>query len=1062
MITSVKNKSFWFEELELNTGQHAVVYGAPGSGKTELALKAAAQFNDGALILANSSEQKKILEQRAGSVRIIASAAVAVATVGSFALDILKQEAAINGDPVPSLIPAAAQDELIKKAVADLQLAELAELQENPNFCTEIRDVWRVLDERNILGELPGDLLDSANFYAPLWRAATAVVQCCRERLAGSGTYTADSIANRAAQLISEHPMSRFKLPKLVLVDDAADLLRTGENLLVALAHKGVTVWLFADPDTASTVYKGGNSQLIIEADRLNPASLISVMPKIDRVYLPTVHRQGSELRRVCEKISQRIGARRIIDHRKALAAVDRESVFKLHLAASDSERISAIAYELRAARLLRKTPLEWSDMMVICRTRSEVERLARELKNREVPTTTLGGGVILKNSAIVRDLVTILETVLSESQFSAEQIIRLLSGPLFGVSMPKLRNLQAHMLAVYNAVEADAAEVDAPASGYVKLKYKNSEKVFENFIASNDIANVTSKMAFDNRAYQALLQLRTIITQTRKQIPTHTVREMLWQIWSGAGIAEELRNMALGSDAIAAKYGNEMLDAVCQLFHVFKMNETESTALSPLDLCAQILRSDTPQTKFINASAQQAVIVTTANSVAGLEAKLVCVTQLQSGQWPNLKKQGSMFAISELTSALDDETADAAEQDYRTQVTHDELRLFLISCSRASSELHLFAMSSESEAPSQFWNIFGGEENADEVSQQTTIKNGLTLRDRVASLRYQLELDPDNTEVAGQLARFALQGVPGANPAEWYGYLQPSTARGVLPKENLRIPGSRLDNIERCPLETVFYILNGKTTDNARLHENIILHDLVGTKEDEDTLMSLRNQFIERMFEILRNDIPAIGELKHRGVKEKFNDQVLSKSVEKFKGKILASNAEYNLSVDGVTVYGSVDLVLGDLDSAGSSKNLELVDVSSKSKISAKDSYFLTSMIIAAADGAIEGISTDDKQVSAKFLYISKGKLAELSREPKKSKTVGEGAAETAEKNGEKHLRDEFHAFVQEAAKALTSREVKAKTVSHCELYSSYGIRECQKLLIPAVSWQDEQCDQN
>src|SRR5690606_25101927 len=104
-----------------NTG-HALVVGGPGSGKTTLAVQLAAEGVRSGIVAADRLVVLAATRRGAGDLRDRVSSALGVPTsqplartAASLAWSILRVSAVTRGEPIPTLIPGAEQDEILRE-----------------------------------------------------------------------------------------------------------------------------------------------------------------------------------------------------------------------------------------------------------------------------------------------------------------------------------------------------------------------------------------------------------------------------------------------------------------------------------------------------------------------------------------------------------------------------------------------------------------------------------------------------------------------------------------------------------------------------------------------------------------------------------------------------------------------------------------------------------------------------------------------------------------------------------------------------------------------------------
>lgn len=326
----------------------------------------------------------------------------------------------------------------------------------------------------------------------------------------------------------------------------------------------------------------------------------------------------------------------------------------------------------------------------------------------------------------------------------------------------------------------------------------------------------------------RAVHRIAAVLSAGRKALarPESTSTEVLWALWEASGLEKvwvaQTRNA--GPDADAA---HRNLDAMIGLFEAadrFDEQMRGAGAEQFLDFIdAQDLPMDTLAARGVR---QDAVEILTPALAAGQSWRTVYVCGLQEGTWPNTTVRGSLLATGDLVDLCDARIRQRAQQQageeqapparirsYPERVRdtrHDELRMFAVAATRASTRLVLTAVCNDDEAPGEFFDFVLP---TDAVSDSTDVpitrvRRPATLRSLVAELRRTLveeslnamraedaqngtqqesaqagtapeedALTPEESAyrldaASRTLARLANAQAPGAAPDEWWGLL--------------------------------------------------------------------------------------------------------------------------------------------------------------------------------------------------------------------------------------------------------------------------------------------------
>jgi ATP-dependent DNA helicase len=330
----------------------------------------------------------------------------------------------------------------------------------------------------------------------------------------------------------------------------------------------------------------------------------------------------------------------------------------------------------------------------------------------------------------------------------------------------------------------------------------------------------------------RAVHRIAAVLSAGRKALarPESTSTEVLWALWEASGLEKTwvAQSHGAGPDADAA---HRNLDAMIALFEAadrFDEQMRGAGAEQFLDFIdAQDLPMDTLAARGVR---QDAVEILTPALAAGQSWRTVYVCGLQEGTWPNTTVRGSLLSTGDLTDLCDArlrQRAQQAEQQAGEQsvppahirsypervrdTRHDELRMFAVAATRASTRLVLTAVRNDDQAPGEFFDFVLP---TDAVSDSTDVpitrvRRPATLRSLVAELRRTLveesmnamraeDAQQEDTQQNGAqmhnapeedtltpeasayrldaasrtLARLANAQAPGAAPDEWWGLL--------------------------------------------------------------------------------------------------------------------------------------------------------------------------------------------------------------------------------------------------------------------------------------------------
>ncbi len=433
----------------------------------------------------------------------------------------------------------------------------------------------------------------------------------------------------------------------------------------------------------------------------------------------------------------------------------------------------------------------------------------------------------------------------------------------------------------------------------------------------------------------RAVHRIAAVLSAGRKALarPESTSTEVLWALWEASGLEKvwvaQTRNA--GPDADAA---HRNLDAMIGLFEAadrFDEQMRGAGAEQFLDFIdAQDLPMDTLAARGVR---QDAVEILTPALAAGQSWRTVYVCGLQEGTWPNTTVRGSLLATGDLVDLCDARIRQRAQQQagekagengqpvpparirsYPERVRdtrHDELRMFAVAATRASTRLVLTAVRNDDEAPGEFFDFVLPTDAVGDSTDVpiTRVRRPATLRSLVAELRRTLveeSLNAMRAEDAQQegsqqdgaqtgnapdedaltpeasayrldaasrtLARLANAQAPGAAPDEWWGLLPLSSTEplfahrpadhaepgenngenGEEPAENpgrrtIALSPSRLETIHSSPLDWLVSAARAEAQTDLSRSLGTLVH-AIAEEYPTGTLEELQTALDERI----------------------------------------------------------------------------------------------------------------------------------------------------------------------------------------------------------------------
>lgn len=874
-----------------------VVIGAPGTGKTTTLIDRVAALlgthamaPEQAMVLTPNRQAATVLRDRIG-VRIgRATPGPLARSLGSFAFQLVRGAMVHSGDEPPALLTGADQDRIIAEMLtgdADDEANGMlsrwpASLPQGVRASKDFRSELRAfLSECTELRMLPEELQRSER---PVWAAVGAFAEEYRDVLAGMRTAYRDAadLLSEGAAILREAdaatlgPLSALRV---VLIDDAQEITRGGITLVESLRARGIAVMAFGDPDISSGAFRGASPQLFHELSGLLG----------DVFVLDTAHRQIPALTDLTRTVTQAIGVAGRVDHRRPPGPTPQtpDPAVQTFLASSPYDEADRIAGTLRDWHL--SAGIAWSDMAVIAHDTRQVTRLETELAAREVPTRAAGVQRPLGSEGVVRDIVGIVGLALQPAaERTAADIVDALRSPFGGLDAVGLRRLRARLRHVELA---DGGST--PASEL--LRQAMAFPAHFTFVDAPE-ARTAARFA------------RTLAETSAAAERGETIHELLWRVWDDARALDGSRLAQHWRDRAAEPGGGEIaraLDALVALFDAAKRFVERTPNEKASAFVTDILDSEVPEDSLSTPDRPGLVTLLTPATALGTQFEAVIVAGVQDGVWPNTRLRGGLLETWRLADVVTAArsgipAADPGVLDRRRDALHDELRLFVRAVSRARSRIVVTAVDDDDSGPSPFFAFLPEPPPA---SDHPASEHPLTLRGAVARHRRTLTSSRDaatRAAAAGQLAVLAREGVPGADPAQWYGTAAVTTVAPLhdLTTEGARVSPSRMESFEECELHWAISALGGDTVLPPSAGIGTIIHEAM-EKTPDGELEGLRAVVAEHWGE-LDFETEWISR-KERRRAELYVDRLHDYlgEVARDGGRVLASEVEFRFAVE-------------------------------------------------------------------------------------------------------------------------------------------------------------------
>jgi len=496
-------------------GGAVAVAGAPGTGKTDLALTMTAQaWKSGKrVVLVSPTRQtasllRSRLEKTLGSLegqlvttpvalaqRLLRSRAEAIAASG------VAGAAALATAEQPQMVTGADQDAAIASLLQGQLLGEVPAVAWPPTvapavlgmaaFQDELRDLMMRAAERGLDPDGLADL--GRQHHQPEWVAGAQVYGAYLDtlglRTAGDAGWLLDAAAMVAAAGSAlanwEQPiepkaggvpvqLAASTRPRfdLVVVDDYQEAGSALVHLVAGLAQGGAQVVVLGCPDLAVQAYRGALPEALAQACQDPPSGLGARL-----LFLETCHRQSGQLTQVTGRISQAVRPGQLGQRlRRALAGeVDQAKsgqasgqgpggAIELLVLGSAAQVGAGIAQLLRRRHLIDGVP--WRQMAVLTRTAGQVGLLRTALGAAAVPVYVPGSDVLTVQQPAVQALLNALGLAVRPGAPAASQVIQLLTGPIGQIDQVGLRRLRRVLAARAAAGPMALDQGPVPADG--------------------------------------------------------------------------------------------------------------------------------------------------------------------------------------------------------------------------------------------------------------------------------------------------------------------------------------------------------------------------------------------------------------------------------------------------------------------------------------------------------------------------------------------------------------------------------------------------------------------
>ncbi|WUW21706.1 ATP-dependent helicase [Streptomyces sp. NBC_01463] len=785
-----------------------------------------------------------------------------------YALVRAHQDADLFADPL-RLLSGPEQDVTVRDLLAgqlDLEKEGLSHIRwpDELRACLTTRgfadEVRAVLARSRELGLGPGALADFARRTGrPDWGAAAAFLAEYLDVLDAQGVLDYAELVHRAV-LLAERPEVSVLLAgqyDTVFVDEYQDTDPAQVRLLHALAGNrgsspggggGRNLIAFGDPDQSIYAFRGADVNGILDFPEVFRRADGAPAPV---GVLTTSRRSGDRLLAATRLLTRRMPLTRLpsakVRAHRELGAVREGGSVETYTYPTASTELENIADLLRRAHLEDGVP--WQEMAVLVRAGGRtIPAVRRALTSAGVPLEVDGDDLPLRHEPAVAPLLTALRTVAAAAlrrgaEPEAEEEAEAEPEAEEEAEAEPEAEEEAEAEAEADAVTGPDADADPDAGPTPWLDTETALTLLTSPLGSMDAADLRrlgralrdEERAAGNRVPAPSGELLARALAEPERLVTHdpayargaqrlgallraarellerggTAEEALWELWSGTPWPARLERAALRGGA-GGRNADRDLDAVCALFDTAARAEERTGGRGTLNFLEEVDAQDiAADTLSRRATRPDAVRLMTAHRSKGLEWRMVVVTGVQEGLWPDLRRRGSLLEADRIGRD------GLAEPLTPGALLAEERRLFYVAATRARERLVVTAVKApadDGDQPSRFLTELGVEPR--DVTGRP--RRPLAVAALVAELRA-TTVDPEASdalreEAAHRLARLAALGddegqplVPSAHPYRWWGLYEPT--RSAVPLRDrdqpVALSGSALDQLANtCALQ--------------------------------------------------------------------------------------------------------------------------------------------------------------------------------------------------------------------------------------------------------------------
>lgn len=767
------------------TGHHLVM-GAAGSGRStavhHAALAAVREFGV-EQVWAIAASRSSASQLRAKLINLNPTLTPKVFTISAIAYAMLRTELLIktSGEINLTMLTGPAQEARIRELVASNSLNWPQRWQQAINTRVFASDLRRYLDVARSSDQLHPD----PEINKVISQFATSLMQEAKQR--AETNYIEANLAS--ASLIDSAAMESRAMfsPRAIIVDDLHDFDPSQLRLLIALIKQTKYSLVASNSDASVLGFRGVG----IETTKSYRDAVLPEVHLLDKIF-----RYGENIGNLAQgflpsTIAPDLNTSEATALRdpKYVNSDPGEVVFEV--AASSAIRDALIVDRIMKAKVNEN--LQFSDIAVIGRSFSSLGELRRALAEAAIPVEFTPDNVALAKDPAVAQLLTALELIVKPlAQADSDQLIRFAQSEIVGMSAAQLRHTAQKLrsFGMYgNTVEVISAALREP--------------------------KLLSQIPFDPVLQPIRRSAAILHSLADTAFKASTLAESLWWLWQ-AKVKPEIATQ-IGYDAdeswqnwptrlaaqaklptAAGRRADRDLDAVLALFDAAdRADRTSKSSADLADFVYDLMQQDASSEVLIQRDVT-GVAVLTAHRARGREWKLVFLIDLQEGVWPAGNVRESIIL-----------PRDTDEQRVRLA---EERRLAAAAVTTARKKLVISVVDSKMDQGTAPSSLLVNYQLPPVTS--TAPPTLLTARGLIAQLRA-TAIDSTASENLrraainrlGYLAKQTDIRFKPAQPSQWWfiADLTQSDQPLLSPSTDLRVSGSMLESITRCPTQWFF-----------------------------------------------------------------------------------------------------------------------------------------------------------------------------------------------------------------------------------------------------------------